>query len=90
MSALREHTERFAPSGTDSALSVKTTRMGVVWLRAYLRYLLVRASDDYVYGRPTGTDTGVQQERKRAFVRAFNGNFTMTRTVDEVQLHICK
>lgn len=75
MSALREHTERFAPSGTDSALSVK---------------LLVRASDDYVYGRPTGTGTGVQQERKRAFVRAFNGNFTMTRTVDEVQLHICK
>ena len=78
---LRKHTKQFAPSGTDSALSVKTTRTGEVWLRAYLWHLLVRASNNYVYGRPTGTGTGVQQEQEWTFVRAFNGNFTMTRTV---------
>ena len=30
--SLREHTERFTPSGTNLTLSVKTTRTGVFWL----------------------------------------------------------
>ena len=54
-------------------------KMSVLWLRAYLRCLLVQASEGYGYGRPTGTGTGVLLERKRAF----DGNFTVTRTVFE-------
>ena len=66
--SLREHTERFAPSGTNMTLSVKTTRMGVFWLRC----LLVRASDRYGYGRPTGMGMDVWRVQVQAYCK--NGN----------------
>ena len=57
------------------------TKMGVLWLWSYWRCQLVRASENYTNGRSTVTGMGVPYEHQQAFVWAFSGNFTMTRTV---------
>ena len=57
------------------------TKTGVLWLWSYWRCQVVRASEDYTNGRLTSTGTGVPYKRQRPFVRAFSGNFTMTRTI---------
>ena len=54
------------------ALIQRITKTRILWLQVY---------DRYGYGRTTGMGTGILLEWKRAYVRASNGNFIVTRSV---------
>ena len=72
-----EHTERFAPSGTDLERyeNGRTLATGVLMMSTGTGFpcVQVRVYDGYLYGSTVG--------RKRAYVQGSNKNFFVTRTV---------